>query len=1023
MKKKKIFDFSKLMQFKTAFVFATLAVLFFSFAGYALAIDTGLEYGTYTGLGTEDLRVTIMKIVRIALGFVGVIAIIIILYGGFTWMTSAGNPEKIDKAKKILQSAVIGLVIIFLAFAIVSFIIGVLEGGLVGPSIPPGPPPPQGVENGGHLGGGIIESVYPIPFARDVPRDTVIIVTFKVEIKPNTIINGAPESCTVSIPCSGNLAEDDGKPNVRIFKRSDGEDAGTLAADKVLVTSKDMKTFEFRPVAPLGDSVNKYYYTTKLTSNIIRKDTEEAAFPGGTNDYFSWDFEVGTRLDLTPPNLQGTFPPPDSLPDGYDAVSGTQASGSINILRQPRITQEASAEFKIVVGSVDAANLNGSYSGIYEGILTATVSNDGSELNISWPGTGFTAPGDYFFNPISIDPVTKRADLRWGLSVVFNEISGGNQFTIRLRPKTNADVLQISNKIYTFVDQNNPSPGENEIKIEGVPGEDGDKNVLRNRIEDKIDLQTEYPNILATKIGNDTVGLIAEKAGLDGNYINISTTEGSNWAQITPMAGGSDESTNVTCSSNGLCDQPRNVIIRIDFNEPVLPSEASGIVATDNSNSIDGAGKFAADGSDFENIIVEADLDNSNNFEDNEKIAGTFVLSNQHKTVEFISLQPCQGVQYNSCGDQIFCLPVNPEINPIKYRVRIKTAKLKADFTDANQCAGLSYEDGTTLTEELIGSSCGKTASPKNIYYMKSAAADRLGIVDLSSNLFDGNKDGYVQGGLNNSISNSFYNLNSPDAAFGDDLEFSFYINNKMELNPPVVVKVSPKVNNAGQSLISPVSSTYNKLLQSSSLRPGWGYKDGKCTCDINDDCISGQQNCQLVNDIKYCVNTGGAQEYCARDSECASGKKCVTKRYISLFDEASTKVGWWIGNYGEDVRMCINNKDYIYKECTSDAQCGTGGLCSLIDSYADRTIAQINHTPFLELTKYNAEIASGVRDIYQNCFVPGKGPKIEACNPYDPTGCCGVSNGSPYCCNGSPYSAASWANTVCGQIVGRNFK
>jgi hypothetical protein len=42
-------------------------------------------------------------------------------------MTSAGNPEQIDKAKRILRNAAIGLVIILSAFSIVSFIINALE--------------------------------------------------------------------------------------------------------------------------------------------------------------------------------------------------------------------------------------------------------------------------------------------------------------------------------------------------------------------------------------------------------------------------------------------------------------------------------------------------------------------------------------------------------------------------------------------------------------------------------------------------------------------------------------------------------------------------------------------------------------------------------------------------------------------------------------------------------------------------------------------------------------------------------
>ena len=98
----------------------------FIFSAAALALDTGLQFGAASGLGTQDLRVTIMNIVRYALGFLGVVAIVIILYGGYVWMTAAGNAEKIETAKRILINAVIGLVIIFSAFMITSFIINQL---------------------------------------------------------------------------------------------------------------------------------------------------------------------------------------------------------------------------------------------------------------------------------------------------------------------------------------------------------------------------------------------------------------------------------------------------------------------------------------------------------------------------------------------------------------------------------------------------------------------------------------------------------------------------------------------------------------------------------------------------------------------------------------------------------------------------------------------------------------------------------------------------------------------------------
>ena len=103
---------------------AMMVCLFALTAMPALAtLDVGLGYGTYTGLGTKDLREGLMSIVRILLGFLGIIAIIIILYGGFVWLISAGSEENVSQAKKIITAGIIGLVIIFVSYAIASFVI------------------------------------------------------------------------------------------------------------------------------------------------------------------------------------------------------------------------------------------------------------------------------------------------------------------------------------------------------------------------------------------------------------------------------------------------------------------------------------------------------------------------------------------------------------------------------------------------------------------------------------------------------------------------------------------------------------------------------------------------------------------------------------------------------------------------------------------------------------------------------------------------------------------------------------
>lgn len=62
------------------------------------------------------------KIVGAALSFIGVIFFILMIYGGLLWMTAAGNDQQVEKAKDLIVAAIIGLVIVFAAYAITSFI-------------------------------------------------------------------------------------------------------------------------------------------------------------------------------------------------------------------------------------------------------------------------------------------------------------------------------------------------------------------------------------------------------------------------------------------------------------------------------------------------------------------------------------------------------------------------------------------------------------------------------------------------------------------------------------------------------------------------------------------------------------------------------------------------------------------------------------------------------------------------------------------------------------------------------------
>lgn len=120
------------------FIFLLLALVFAGgLLGYTQLVhaqpDLGLQpVGANIGLPATDIRVVVANIIRTALGLLGIVALVLILYGGFVWMTAGGDDEKISQAKKILVNSAIGLAIILSSYAIASFVISKLVGATTG---------------------------------------------------------------------------------------------------------------------------------------------------------------------------------------------------------------------------------------------------------------------------------------------------------------------------------------------------------------------------------------------------------------------------------------------------------------------------------------------------------------------------------------------------------------------------------------------------------------------------------------------------------------------------------------------------------------------------------------------------------------------------------------------------------------------------------------------------------------------------------------------------------------------------
>lgn len=955
-----------------------------AFAQLSRTINQSLAYGTIVGWGTQDLRVTIMIIIQVLLGFLGVIAVLIILYAGWRWMTSGGDPQKIQDAKRTLMNAVLGLLIIFSAFALVAFIIRMLSGAAGPQGGTRQPPPTLPCTNCEVLGSGIIEAVYPTPGATDVPRNTSILVTFKLLMDRNTIIQ--------------NIGGTDRIKNVSIqaWDSASGSWGPALGDDAVSADSSDNLTFTFHPDNPIGSEAREMRYQVSLGCGIKRQDGPDA-FPrclGSTG--YAWSFTVGTRLDLTPPTLDSVFPEPDDNKDGYNQVDAVAATGGVKVLSRPHTSQPARVEDLLKFGASPVATFAGTnyncaqdnlvcvrYVGaptnrfrVNPKVIGAADCNGTADVQGGW----------------LVDGIEAGNSVVLGCGITLGFTGGiaaakvdGNLWNFRAYASRAADTLRIGvGSPYKFVPA---TPGAGEIEV-GTPTSPRTAAQIAANIANVLNGSVESPDVTAgIDAGDNTkVNLTAANLGVAGNRITV-TASGS-WAGVTQFSGGRDASFQQAAS--GAPDVARNAVPRMDYSEGMLPGPITGTVTVDD----------AADGIPGNNVgslavgipppyaTVQADLDD-NGFENHEYVGGTYIISNQYQAVEFQSASLCGQCSdngapctkagdctgagatcelvRNSCGDQVFCLPtVQPaagnEAGTTRYQMTVRAATLYAcDAT--HPCRDNSFP---TCTGGVCKSKDG------SVNYPYSDVKD--GALDLALNSLDGNRVNGAQG-----PGASPYDLNDPlDTTRGDSVKWTFWVNNRLELKPPRINNtdgIFPGISSSGVLVTAFPAAQFDKVLMSSSLKPDQGYRDGRCYCRVNSDCqeAKGEVCDNGAGGSNTCRQTAGRDNFCVDSKECKLNS-CLVQQHVALIDYACSTSGrcsgWWIGNVGHDTPP--------------------------LDGYPNFTEVTLGHTPFAEYSQYAVEMGSGIRDQYQNCYLPSEGPNAAGTD-------CGANRNTPYCCDGVP--------------------
>ena len=85
----------------------------------------------YTEQTEDDPRIVAASIIKVLMTFLGIISVGIVLWGGYKWMTAAGNEDQVSESKKIITSGIIGLLIILAAWAIASWTIDTIDNEIL----------------------------------------------------------------------------------------------------------------------------------------------------------------------------------------------------------------------------------------------------------------------------------------------------------------------------------------------------------------------------------------------------------------------------------------------------------------------------------------------------------------------------------------------------------------------------------------------------------------------------------------------------------------------------------------------------------------------------------------------------------------------------------------------------------------------------------------------------------------------------------------------------------------------------
>jgi hypothetical protein len=116
---------------KTFFLLSALFILSTPLLTFAAGPYYGLdEAANQAGLdSTKEAPTLIGNVIGSILALIGVIFFVLMVYGGFLWMTAHGDSGQVDKGRETIIAAVIGIIIVVASYALTAFIMTAPTGG------------------------------------------------------------------------------------------------------------------------------------------------------------------------------------------------------------------------------------------------------------------------------------------------------------------------------------------------------------------------------------------------------------------------------------------------------------------------------------------------------------------------------------------------------------------------------------------------------------------------------------------------------------------------------------------------------------------------------------------------------------------------------------------------------------------------------------------------------------------------------------------------------------------------------